>query len=100
MYDWARDKLTHLTFGAQPDSTPAWTPDGQRIAFVSDRAADGRMNLYWVRADGGGEPQQLSDNASLSAIATGSWHPSGRFLAFQEGSPSAHGPDDPPDGGR
>ena len=86
VYDWARDRLIHLTSGAQPDSTPVWTPDGQRIAFVSGRVADGRMNLYWVRADGGGDLQQLSNSASLGAIVTGSWHPSGRFLAFSEGS--------------
>ncbi len=84
VYDWARDKLTHLTVDAQPDSMPVWTPDGQHIAFVSNRVADGRVNLYLVRADGGGDPEQLTDSASLSAVATGSWH--GRFLAFQEGS--------------
>ena len=89
VYDLARDKVTNLTFDAAPDQTPAWTPNGQRIAFVSGRAADGRRNLYWVRADGGGEPQLLTENASLSSLATGSWHPSGRFLAFQEGSPNA-----------
>ena len=86
VYDWARDMLTRLTFGAEQDQAPAWTPDGRRITFVSGRVADGRRNLYWVRADGGGDPQQLSDSTSLGAIATGSWHPSGRFLAFQEGS--------------
>ena len=88
VYDLARDRLTPLTFGAQPDRMPVWTPDGQRITFVSGRAADGRMNLYWVRADSGGEPQQLSDSASLSAVAMGSWHPNGRSLAFQVGSPN------------
>ena len=86
VYDWARGKLTPLTFGAGPDQTPAWTPDSLRIAFVSGRGADGRMDLYWVRADGGGDPQLLTDRGSFS-LAMGSWHPSGRFLAFQEGSP-------------
>ena len=65
--------------------SPAWTPDGRRITFVSGRVTDARRNLYWVRADGGGDPQRLTDIASLRNIATGSWHPSGRFLAFQEG---------------
>ena len=85
VYDWARDILTPLTFGAEPDRTPAWTPDGQRITFVS-----GERNLYWVRADGGGDPQRLTDIASLpnkgtANMGTGSWHPSGRFLSFVEG---------------
>ena len=83
VYDWARDVLTPLTFGAEPDNTPAWTPDGRRITFVSGRAGDVQRNLYWVRADGGGDLQRLTDIKSLG-ITTGSWHPSGRFLAFEE----------------
>jgi eukaryotic-like serine/threonine-protein kinase len=86
VYDWARDMLTPLTFGAEINHSPAWTPDSGRITFVSGRVADGRRNLYWVRADGGGDPQFLTDITSLRNIATGSWHPNGRFLAFTEGS--------------
>ena len=85
VYDLARDMLTPLTFGAEINHSPAWTPDDQRITFVSGRVTDARRNLYWVRADGSGAPQLLTDNASLRNIATGSWHLSGRFLAFQEG---------------
>ena len=87
VYDWARGMLTHLTFGvgAEQNHSPAWTPDGRRITFVSGRITDARRNLYWVSADGGGDPQRLTELASLRNIATGSWHPSGRFLAFQEG---------------
>jgi Tol biopolymer transport system component len=38
-----------LTFGGN-NNDPVWTPDGQRIAFVSNR--DGDSSLFWQRADG------------------------------------------------
>ena len=50
--------------------------------FASDRTKPGTFNLYWVNADGTGEVTRLTDSPT-SQIA-GSWHPSGKFLAFQE----------------
>ena len=51
----------------------------------SRRAADTTSNLYWQRADGTGEIQRLTD--SKNAQFPGSWHPSGKFLAFTEINP-------------
>lgn len=85
VYEWARDALTQLTFDPGDDRNPVWTPDGKRIAFNSDRAKAGFSNLYWVNADGTGEPERLTDSPR-SEVPT-SWHPSGKFLAFHTGRP-------------
>ncbi len=82
VYDWARDTMTQLTFDAGDDRYPVWTPDGKHIAFASDRAKKGALNLYWVNADGTGEPTRLTDSPNSQVPA--SWHPSGKFLAFFE----------------
>ncbi len=82
VYDWARDTMTQLTFDAADDRYPVWTPDGKRIAFASDRAKKGALNLYWVNGDGTGEPTRLTDSPN-GQIPT-SWHPTGKFLAFFE----------------
>jgi serine/threonine-protein kinase len=82
VYDWARDTLTQLTFDAANDRFPVWTPDGKRIVFGSDRAKPGVINLYWVNADGTGEPTRLTDSPNQQQPV--SWHPNGRFLAFHE----------------
>jgi serine/threonine-protein kinase len=81
--DWARDKLTKITFDASDDLKPVWTPDGRRLVFRSDR--DKTSNLYWARADGSGGMQRLTE--SLQMQTPTSWHPSGKFLAFTEARP-------------
>ena len=39
---------TSLTNNAAHDFSPAWSPDGSRIAFVSDR--DGNREIYTMNA--------------------------------------------------
>ena len=85
IYDWSRDVLSRLTFDAADDGKPVWTPDGNRIVFRSNRADKSTFNLYWQRADGTGDVQRLTDSGNSQAPF--SWHPSSKFLAFQEGSP-------------
>ena len=38
-------QLRRLTFSPGMDGMPLWTPDGQRIIFMSDRAGGGAINL-------------------------------------------------------
>jgi len=74
--------LERVTTDPAQDGKPVWTPDGERIAFASDRGQAGSPNLYWQRADSNRAPQRLT--ISANAQQPGSWHPSGRFLAFEE----------------
>jgi serine/threonine-protein kinase len=83
LYDLARDTLTRFAFEGGINDTPAWSPDGTRIAFRSNRA--GRLNLYWQRADGGGGVERLTDNEFNDLPR--SWTPDGHILAFQEVRP-------------
>jgi len=76
--------VTQFTFEPQSDGAPVWTPDGRRIAFSSDRAKAGVGNLYWQRSDGTGQVQRLTEGPNHQV--PGSFHPSGKHLAYTERS--------------
>ena len=82
VHDWTRDLSTRLTIDPNAWGEPVWTPDGRRITFSSARADGSTMNLYWQRADQHGDAERLT--ASQHRQLASSWHPSGRFLAFEE----------------
>ena len=73
-------QMTQLTFDAADDYKPIWTLDGERIVFTSTR--NGAANLYWQSADGAGPVQRLT--TSPNPQNAGSWHHSGKYLAYEE----------------
>ncbi|MBI3740176.1 MAG: PD40 domain-containing protein, partial [Chloroflexi bacterium] len=48
-----------FTSGARADILPRWSPDGAWLAFLSDRAEDGRAEIYLI-ARRGGEARALT----------------------------------------
>jgi dipeptidyl aminopeptidase/acylaminoacyl peptidase/hypoxanthine phosphoribosyltransferase len=61
------------------DRAPAWSPDGSRLAFLSDRAERGVLGLYVVDATGGEAAPLVVPGASISAFR---WSPDGSTIAF------------------
>ncbi len=73
-----RGKEPHrLTTGQHQDRQPRWSPDGQRLAFVSDRSG---KNQIWIMNLNGGEPWQLSTKELVESPPQ--WSPDGRSIAF------------------
>ena len=82
-WDVARTTLTRLTFDGALDAHPAWTPDGRRLVFSSERA--GARNLYWQAADGTGAVERLTESPNSQNGAAVS--PDGTRVIFYETGP-------------
>ncbi len=67
-----------LTNDAADDRDPAWSPDGTKIAFASNR--DGNWELYIIQIDTGAITR-LTYTPSFEAGPT--WSPDGAYIAYE-----------------
>ncbi|HEX6729177.1 MAG TPA: S9 family peptidase [Pyrinomonadaceae bacterium] len=71
-------KSVQLTFGEKSSTNPRWSPDGNWIAFTSNRK-DNKNNLYLLSLNGG-EAEPLTD--VKTAVGNFDWSPDSRSIAF------------------
>ncbi len=89
---------TRFTSGPGQDSLPRWSPDGNTLAFVSDRNAptdDAKKrkpkNIFALSLAGGEARQLTSFDDDAGDLV---WSPDGKRLAFTLKDPKAKGTDD------
>jgi tricorn protease len=71
--------LTHSS-GAH-DKWPSWSPDGSRIAFISDKT--GEEELYIISQDGLKPAEQITSGGSAMRYQP-EWAPDGKRIAFSD----------------
>ena len=79
LVDGAGGEPRRFTTGPRRDTAPRWSPDGSRLAFVSEREAKKKGQLY-VMPIRGGEPTRLTD--LRNGVSAPEWSPDGTHLAF------------------
>lgn len=72
--------LQQMTFGKNVDREPKWSPDGTKIAFLSNRQDTRQPQLFILPATGG-EAFAVTD--LQGDIASFQWSPDSHSLAFQ-----------------
>jgi dipeptidyl aminopeptidase/acylaminoacyl peptidase len=66
-----------ITFGEKSATEPVWSPDGKRLAFLSNRS--GKNQIYVLHL-AGGEGEPITDmKADIASLA---WAPDGKSIAF------------------
>jgi len=68
--------VRQLTDDLHKDRLPRWSPDGERIAFYSNRS--GRWEIWTIRADGGGLFQVTRTGGP--SLVRPIWSPDGKWL--------------------
>ncbi len=69
-----------LTHGLAWDFQPRFSPDGRRIAFISD--AGGGENVWVMKADGSARRQVTKEKFRL--LGNPAWSPDGRFIVARK----------------
>jgi dipeptidyl aminopeptidase/acylaminoacyl peptidase len=89
MASWDGTQEIQLTFSAESESQPRWSPDNKYLSFVSSRqgAKDGQL---WLLNRAGGEAVKVSE--VKGGIEEYAWAPDGKRLVFVVNEPDPRDP--------
>ncbi|MBP7999115.1 MAG: S9 family peptidase [Chloroflexi bacterium] len=75
-----RGQAQQFTYGNQSDTFPRWSPDGQTIAFLSNRGNEQQAQIYLLPFHGGEARPLTTMKGNFAGFA---WSPDGQRLVCQ-----------------
>ena len=91
VFEVASKVMLQITEGPYDDSSPAWSPDGDSLAFVSNRTAEPDSNdnsdVFVVAAEEGAEPRRLTE--WIGSDSSPAFTPDGGYVVYIQGGDPA-----------
>jgi len=78
VYDEKSGAVRQFTYSEKSETWPRWSPDGKKLAFLSNRGGD-EQQIYILNMTGGVAAAVTKGKASVSAFA---WSPDGQSIAY------------------
>jgi Tol biopolymer transport system component len=80
LIDFVHGGSSRFTFNSPVDATPVWSPDGKRLAWLSNHG--GVWGVYQKASDGSGNDELLYKFLGDGPSALTDWSRDGRFLIY------------------
>jgi dipeptidyl aminopeptidase/acylaminoacyl peptidase len=77
---WDGAQQIRLTRSPADEHAPRWSPDGRRLAFLSNRDDPHEVDQLWLLDRAGGEPERLTELPG--GVTDLAWSPDGQRLAL------------------
>jgi serine/threonine-protein kinase len=77
--DLKRRRPSRVSFSTSGNQWPVWAPDSAHLVFSAQGRSGVGRSLWWLRADGGEEPQLILESAD--EVHPSSVSPDGRYVA-------------------
>jgi dipeptidyl aminopeptidase/acylaminoacyl peptidase len=95
LFNLASKSVDRLTTSTADELSPSWSPDGTRLAFMSNRAADPdrepSAQLFVIEAQPKATEKALSPAISRGGRGKPEWSPDGKWIVFLEGDEKKYG---------
>jgi dipeptidyl aminopeptidase/acylaminoacyl peptidase len=78
MYDKKTNSARQFTYSSKSETYPRWSPDGKRLALLSNRGGD-QQQIYLMNAAGG---EALARTKGKSSVSKFAWSADGKTIAY------------------